>query len=98
MLDQGRGGGEPGGVAGLGEDCGRPDRGEPGNAGRELGQAELVEDLNHAGLDDGGLGAGVGQVSQREPGPLQGAGALVGHAGRSQGRVGRGVEDGPDDR
>jgi len=70
------------GVAGLGEDGRGADRGEPRDAGHQPGQAELVEDLNHAGLDDRGLGAGVGQVGQREPDPLQSLGTLVGHAGR----------------
>jgi hypothetical protein len=91
VLDQRPGAGEPGRVAGLGEDGGGADRGQPGDAGRHAGQGELVEDRNHAGLDDGDLGAGVGQVGQHEPGPLQRAGALVGHTGRDPGRVGCGV-------
>ena len=97
VLDQRPGAGEPGGVAGLGEDGGGADRGQPGDAGRPARSARARRAPDHPGLDVGDLGAGVGQVGQREPDPLQGAGALVGDAGRGLGRVGGRVEDGPHD-
>ena len=51
MFDHGPGGGEPGQVAGLGEDRRGPDRGQPVDAGHQRGQAELVQDGDHPGLD-----------------------------------------------
>ena len=44
VLDHGPRGGEPGQVAGLGEDRRGPDRGQPVDARHQRGQVELVED------------------------------------------------------
>src|SRR5690606_36397485 len=51
VFDPGAGAVEAGRVAGLGEDRGRADGGEPVDGGDQFGEVELVEDLVHAGLD-----------------------------------------------
>lgn len=97
VLDQCAGAGEPGRVAGLGQDGRGTDRGDSGDGGGQGGEAELVEDAEHAGLGDVDLGLGVGEVGQGEPDPLEPAGALGEDPGGGLCRVGRGVEDCADD-
>nr|WP_245567146.1 hypothetical protein [Nocardia vinacea] len=58
VFDQGSGGGEPGGVAGSGQDRRCTDRRESGDGGDQVGEPKLVEHVDHSGL-------GVGEASFR---------------------------------
>jgi hypothetical protein len=84
---------EPGRVTGLGQDRRRADRGEPGDRGHQAGQAEVVQDGDHAGLDIGQPGPGVPPVAQGQVHALEGAGPVRGHLGG----IGQGREDGAHD-
>ena len=66
VLDQRPAGGEPSGVAGLGQDRGGADRGQAGDRGDQAGQSELVQDGDHPLLGVGEAGLGVAPVGQQQ--------------------------------
>jgi hypothetical protein len=84
---------EPGQVAGLGEDGRGPDRGQPVDRGHQVGQLELVEHCDHAGLDLGEPAAGVPPVGQRKLGAFERARSL----GGDPDRIGQSGEHRPHD-
>jgi hypothetical protein len=93
VLDQRPRGGEPGRVAGLGQDRRRADRGEPGDRRDQGGQLKVIEDGDHAGLGVGQPLPGVLPVAHGQVCALEGAGAVRGHPSG----IGQGGEDGAHD-
>jgi hypothetical protein len=81
------------GVAGLGQDRGRANRGQASDRGDQLGQPELVKDAGHPLLGVAQPAVGFQPVAQQQRYPLQGTWAVRGHAGV----VGQGREQQPDD-
>lgn len=81
MLDHGAGTGEATQVAGLGEDCGGPDRGETRDGAGRLGELQVVEHRDHASFGVGQLGPGGVPVLDEPIDAFEGAQAVLDHAG-----------------
>jgi hypothetical protein len=80
VFDHGAGAGEAGQVAGLGQDSGAAKSRQADDRGDQLGQLQLVEHSDHAGLGLCQALPGVPEIIQEQLHPLQRAGTVSGHS------------------
>ncbi|MEV2226734.1 hypothetical protein AB0E01_43870 [Nocardia vinacea] len=82
MFDQSAGGGEPGGVTGLGQNRGSTDRGQSGDGGDQVGESKVVEHGCHSVLGVGEVALVFDPVAQQQLHSFQCAAPVCDHPGR----------------